>query len=273
MVEKCCTNLFPSDFVLDPQMGEHEKNLLLKTLYISLKMLARSAGWAILPSRGVRCFADREETISLSEKLGNHSLIEVEKWSGKILEVRFHDGFVAQFETVNNQLWLKIDPRQTVLIKANEQNNADFNRPYYIAYCPQTICQNRLRCRYARPFISNSVRFARKDEDLELLKEELGTGCRFYRELKNLSSIVEMEHRGRSHFTPWRFIYFKGSILNMPHPSLIRAYRNRCLIESSVRLQLTNYIFSTLGKEEELILPNNGNQVCFSEMFEGDIET
>lgn len=272
MVEKCCANLFQSDFILNPKMDEYKKNVLLNTLHTSLKMLARTVGWATLPSRGVRCFADREKTVSFSEELADHSLIEIEKWSGKILEVRFHDGFVAQFEIIDEQLWLKIDPRQTVLVKGNEQNNADFNRPYYIAYCPQTACPNRSRCQYARPFISDVVRFARKGESLEPIREELGMGCRFYKELRDPSSIVEMENRGRSHLVPWRFVYFKGTILDMP-PQLIRIYRNRCLIESSVRLHLTNYIFSTFGKENELTLPYYGNQVCFSKMFQGDVES
>jgi hypothetical protein len=273
LAEKCCVNLFRSDFVLDPGMDEHKKNVLLNSLHLSLKMVAGTVGWATLPSRGVRCFADREETISFSEGgPENRSLIEIEKWSGKILEIRFHDGFVAQFEVIDNRLWLKIDPRQTVLVKGNEQKDADFNRPYYIAYCPQTICANRLRCPYARPFISKAVRFAGKREYLESAKEKLGVGCRFYKELRDLSSIVEMENRGRSYLAPWRFIYFKGNILDMP-TQLVRVYRNRCLIESCTRLQLTNYIFSTLGSKNELTLPNDGNQVCFGKMFEEDVES
>jgi hypothetical protein len=129
-----------------------------------------------------------------------------------------------------------------------------------------------LRCHYARPFISDVVRFARKGESLEPIREELGIACRFYKELRDPSSIVEMENKGKSHLAPWKFVHFTGTILDMP-PQLIRIYRKRCLIESSVRLQLTNYIFSTFGKENELTLPYYGNKVCFSKIFEGDVES
>ena len=228
-------NFFPSNVEISPRLTEHEMNMFLRSLYISLKKHVVSKGFAIFPHRpGIRFFADSDEVIDVDGR--EHHLVHEESWAGKINEIRFHDGFVSQVESIDNMIWLKIDPRQTVLVKGNEQTNRDFNRSFYISYCPFSTCVNRSKCLLARPKALQAVHFSEDKEKIIWLKDMLGVGCKFYKELKSIDDVVEAEWRRKPILSPWGAVYFKGAITDMPSWSLRKFYQERCLLESKERL-------------------------------------
>ncbi len=277
-LENGCVNLFPSDLQIEKDLTEQEKNTLLWSIYSALRKLSKEKGFAILPRRlGVRCFVDHEEEIRISNPIKriqeNHELVSVQQWTGKMNEIRFHDGFVAQVEIIDDQIWLKIDPRQTVLIKGNEREDSDFDRPYYFSYCPKMDCEIHSYCNNAQIRGTRYVNFLITDDELLFLKEMMGTNCPFYKELRKTDNAVKIKFRGKDFFLPWRFIYYPGTIQDMPSRDLTVFYRKRCLLRSYERLQLTDHVFSTLaGDNDYFILPLEERQVSFGRRFEGEIE-
>lgn len=277
-LERGCVNFFPSDLRIEKDLTEYEKNKLLGSIYSSFIKLSRAKGFAILPRRpGVRCFIDYEEEIRIfnpiSQAWKKHRLVLVQPWSGKILEIRFHDGFVAQVEIIDDQIWMKIDPRQTVLIKGIERKDADFDRPHYISYCPIMDCKIRSQCKYAQIRVTRHVGFIRNEDNLLFLKNKLGVNCPFYSKLRNTNSAVKIKLKKKNYFLPWRFIYYLGTIQDMPSRDLLITYRKRCLLRSYERLQLTDYIFSKLAGNDDCFVPSiKGKQITFERKIEGEIE-
>lgn len=272
--EIVAVNFYPSDLEVHPHLTEHERNMLLRDMYISLKKHAASKGFAIFPHRpGVRFFADSDETININGK--EHDLILQESWTDKINEIRFHDGYVMQIEFVDGKIWLKIDPRQTVLIKGNELTDQDFYKPFYISYCPISTCENRSECLLARPKVLKEVHFPKDKKQLITLRDMLGFGCRFYRKLKNLNSVIEAKWRRKPVLVPWKIIYFKGAITDMPSWDLRKLYQKRCLLKSKERLALTHFAFSVLSENKgsfNVQYGRDGNEISFENMFKGEVE-
>jgi len=277
-LEKGCVNFFPSDLRIEKSLTEYEKNKLLGSIYSAFIKLSRSKKFAILSHRpGVRCFVDHEEEIQIFNPIQHiwedHKLVSVHPWSGKIQEIRFHDGFVAQVEIIDDQIWMKIDPRQTVLIKGSEQEDSDFKRPYYISYCPIMDCEIRSQCGQARVRGSRYVNFLRTKDELLFLKEKLGVNCPFYNKLRNTNNAVKIKFENMDFSLPWLLIYYQGTIQDMPSVDLISFYRKRCLLRSYERLQLTEHIFSTLTENNDyFVLSLEGKKVIFGSRFQGEIE-
>jgi len=267
-------NFFPSNGEISTQSTEHERNMLLSSLYTSLLKHIASKGFAIFPHRpGIRFFVDSDEVIDVAGR--EHHLVHIENWSGKIDEIRFHDGFVSQVEFIDGKIWLKIDPRQTVLVKGNEQTNRDFNRFFYISYCPFSTCENRSECLLARPKVLRAVHFLEDKEKVILLKDMLGFGCSFFKTVKSIRDIIEAEWRRKSILIPWRMVHFKGAITDMPSWPLRKLYQERCLLKSKERLALTQFAFSVLSDNKDSFgvqYEKDGNEISFGNMFEGEVE-
>lgn len=267
-------NFFPSNLKVSPRTTQHERNMLLKSLYTSLIKHIASKGFAIFPHRpGIRFFADSDEVMEVAGR--EHHLIHVESWAGKIREKRFHDGFVSQVEFIDGEIWLKIDPRQTVLVKGNERTNRDFERSFYISYCPFSTCGNRSECYLARPKAIKAVHFSDDKEKIISLKNTLGFGCRFYKTMKTTSDVIEAVWRRKRIRIPSKIVYFKGAITDMPSWSLRKFYQKRCLLKSEERLTLTQLAFSVLSDNKDSFGIENEeerNEIVFRNMFEGEVE-
>lgn len=267
-------NFFPSNMGISPRSTEHERNMLLRSLYRSLVKHIASKGFAIFPHRpGIRFFADSDEVIDVAGT--EHHLVHVESWGGKINEIRFHDGFVSQVEFIDGKIWLKIDPRQTVLVKGNEQTNRDFIRSFYVSYCPFSTCENRSECLLARPKALQAVHFSEDKEKVIWLKDMLGVGCRFYKKLKSIGNVIEAEWRRKPILIPWRAVYFKGAITDMPSWQLRKFYQERCLLKSKERLALTQFGFSVLSDNKDsfsIQYEKDRNEISFGNMFKGEVE-
>lgn len=271
--ETIMVNIYQSDEHVPTGFTEHDTNVFLKNLYGALTKYVDSKGFRIFPHRpGVRFFIENTNALN---KLGEHEFVIVQPWSGTLNEIRFHDGFVAQFEFIDDKVWLKVDARQLVLLKGNEQNDQDFSvRSSYVAYCPFCYCENRSNCPSARLRMLKSVHFVTSENELTTLRESLGYGCHFYSKLKYLQSAVKAESKHDLVLLPWLMVYFKGAIADMPSASMRSLYRNRCLLKSNDRFALTNLAFSTLSNGKTLDLPfqHAGNKISFRNMFEGKVK-
>lgn len=272
--EMVAVNLYPSDTAIPSELTEHDRNTLLSSLYGSLTKHAASKGFAIFPHRpGVRFFADSNKIIDIVGV--KHDLIREESWRNKINEIRFHDGFVMQIEFIDDKIWLKIDPRQTVLVKGNEQNDQDFYRSFYVSYCPISTCGNRSECTLAKPKALTKVHFSKDKKKVISLKDMLDFGCRFYRKLININNLIEAEWKGTPVLIPWMIIYFKGAITDMPSWPLRKLYQERCLLKSKERLALTQFAFSVLSDNKNSFnvqYGKDGNEISFGNMFQGEVE-
>jgi hypothetical protein len=272
--ETVALNFFPSDMEVSSQLTEHEMNTLLKSIYRALTKYVASKGFAIFPYRpGIRFFADHNRSIDIAGR--EHHLVHVEEWSGKINEIRFHDGFMAQVELIEGKIWLKIDPRQQVLVKGNEQTISDYNRSFYVSYCPFSDCENRSQCLLARPKSFRVKAISRSKEKAIQLKENLEYGCKFFTIVKGKGDIIETEFRRKPLLIPQGMVYYKGAITDMPHFNLIKLYQKRCLLKSEERLALTQYAFSVLtdGRDSFNIMNRRNNvHMSFGNMFQGAVE-
>lgn len=272
--ETVALNFFPSDMEVSSRLKEHEINTLRGSIYKALTKYVASKGFAIFPySPGVRFFADCDQSIGVAGK--EHHLVHVEEWSGKINEIRFHDGFMAQIELIDGKIWLKIDPRQLVLVKGNEQIISDFSRSFYVSYCPFSDCKNRSRCLLARPKSFRVKAVSHSNEKAIQLKENLVYGCKFYTIVKGKGDIIETEFRRKPLLIPQGMVYFKGAITDMPHWNLRKLYQRRCLLKSDERLALTQYAFSVLSDDKDsfsVIDRKNDVHMSFGNMFESQVE-
>jgi len=264
-------NFYPSDTEIPPRLTKYERDMYRNSLYGSLKKHTASKGFAIFPHRpGIRFFADSDELIDLAGK--EHHLVLQEGWSNNINELRFHDGFVMQIEIIDNKIWLKIDPRQTVLIKGNEQSDRDFFRSHYVSYCPFSDCENRSECILARPKTLKEVHFSRSKREVTSLKEQVGFGCEFFGRLRDTHDVVEAEWRRKRTLIPSMMMYFKGAIVDMPSWNLRKLYQQRCLLKSKDRLALTQFAFSVLSDNEGFFNVRYGedeDEISFQNMFRG----
>jgi hypothetical protein len=273
--ETIALNFFPSDMKITSGLTEHEKNTVLASIYKALTKYVASKNFAIFPYRaGVRFFADRNCSINIAGR--EHPLVHVEEWSGRINEIRFHDGFMIQVELIDETVWLKIDPRQLVLIKGNEQTRADYTRSFYASYCPFSNCENRKNCLLCRPKIFRVESVSNNDEQVNQLNENLDYGCKFFESRRGKSSVIETKFHGKQLLLPERMAYYKGAITDMPNYSLRKLYQKRCLLKSDARLALTQYVFSVLSDSQDsfsVIDPKNHVNMKIENMFESEIES